>query len=85
MHSRMIKNVMYEVVAEFEDNGQGNAIAKTIVEEGETSVNTYRLRVAANNPLTQKPFNNDLDALLEYVLDQCDETVWNAYWEDEEE
>lgn len=82
MPSITIKNVIYDLVADFEENGQGNVVAKTIVEEGETPVNTYRIRVAARNPLTQLPFNNDLDALLHYAMNQCDELTWDDYWED---
>ena len=53
MLERNIKNETYEIVASFYDDGQANAIARTIVEEGETPVNTYRLVVGSKNPLTQ--------------------------------
>ena len=56
MLKKIIKGTEYEIVTEFEDNGQGNAIARTIVEEGETPVNKYRIRVSSVNPLTQIPF-----------------------------
>ncbi len=84
MHSRYIKDGEYEVVMEFTDDGQGNAVAKTIVAEGETPVNTYRLRVASHNPLTLKPFNRDVDALWRY-LTTVDDLTWDTYWEDPEE
>ena len=83
MLKRNIKNETYEIVASFYDDGQANAIARTIVEEGETPVNTYRLRVGARNPLTQVPFNGNETALHNYLLTN-DQTIWDAYWEDPE-
>lgn len=83
MLKKVIKGVEYEIVTEFEDTGQGNAIAKTIVEEGETSENKYRLRTGIKNPLTQALFNNDIDALNAYISSVPD-THFNTYWEDEE-
>ena len=83
MLKKIIKGIEYEIVTEFEANGQGNAIAKTIVEEGETSENKYRLRTGIKNPLTQALFNNDIDALNAYISSVPD-THFNTYWEDEE-
>lgn len=83
MLKKVIKGVEYEIVTEFEDTGQGNAIAKTIVEEGETAENKYRLRTGIKNPLTQALFNNDIDKLNAYVSSVPD-THFNTYWEDEE-
>ena len=83
MLKKVIKGVEYEIVTEFEDTGQGNAIAKTIVEEGETAENKYRLRTGVKNPLTQALFNNDIDKLNSYVSSVPD-THFNIYWEDEE-
>lgn len=84
MLKRYIKGVEYEIVVSFFDNGDGNCIAKTIVGEGETAVNTYRLTVAANNPITQQPFNRNEDLLMAYALSN-QEHLWSPYWEDEEE
>ena len=84
MLKKIIKGTEYEIVIEFEDNGQGNAIARTIVEEGETPVNKYRLRVSAVNPLTQIPFDGNIKALTQFVLN-INQNNWNTYWEDEEE
>ena len=81
MLERNIKNETYEIVASFYDDGQANAIARTIVEEGETPVNTYRLVVGSNNPLTQVPFNKNETALHNYLLTN-DQMLWNAYWAD---
>lgn len=82
MLKRFIKGFEYEIVASFDDDGQANAIARTIVkEEGETPVNTYRLRVGARNPLTQVPFDKNETALHDYLLTN-DQMLWNAYWED---
>tara|TARA_R100000951_G_scaffold11246_1_gene9377 strand:+ start:3467 stop:3727 length:261 start_codon:yes stop_codon:yes gene_type:complete len=78
---KIIKYTRYEIVSEFYDNGDSSSVAKTIVEEGETAVNTYRLCVGSRNPLTQMPFNKDAVALAEY-LKSSDENLWNAYWED---
>ena len=81
MLKRFIKGIEYEIVASFDDDGQANAIARTIVEEGETPVNTYRLRVGSRNPVTQVPFNRHETALHNYLLTN-DQTIWDAYWED---
>lgn len=81
MLKKIINGVEYEIVTSFEDNGQGNAVAKTIVEEGETSENVYRLRVATKNPLTQVPFSGNIEMLNNYVL-SVDNKTWNDYWED---
>lgn len=84
MLSRYINGVEYEIVAEFYDNGESSAVAKTIVEEGETAVNTYRITVSRNNPVTQTPFRKNTGALYEYLLTN-NEVLWDAYWEDPEE
>ena len=81
MRSRFIKGIEYNVAVSFYENGDGNCIAKSIVAEGETPVNTYRLTVAANNPITQRSFDNDEDALLDYALSN-QEHLWAPYWED---
>lgn len=81
MLKRNIKSETYEIVASFYDDGQANAIARTIVEEGETPVNTYRLRIGVKNPLTQVPFDKDETALHNYLLTN-DQTIWDDYWED---
>lgn len=81
MLKRLIKEVEYEIVSEFYDNGDSSAVAKTIVDEGETPVNTYRLCVGSSNPLTQQPFNKNQDFLNEYLINN-DELLWVAYWED---
>ena len=83
MLKKIIKGIEYEIVTEFEASGQGNAIAKTIVEEGETSENKYRLRTGVKNPVTQVMFNNDIDAFNAYINDVPD-TQFDIYWEDEE-
>ena len=84
MLKKMIKGTEYEIVTEFEDDGQGNAIARTIVAEGETPVNKYRIRVSSRNPLTQIPFDGDINLLNGFVL-SVKENTWDVYWEDEEE
>ena len=81
MLKKIIKDIEYEIVTSFEDDGQGNAIAKTIVEEGETSENIYRLRVAAKHPVTQVPFYGNIEMFNNYVL-SVDHNTWNDYWED---
>tara|TARA_B100000427_G_scaffold166906_3_gene138634 strand:+ start:3910 stop:4179 length:270 start_codon:yes stop_codon:yes gene_type:complete len=83
MLKKVIKGVEYEIVTEFEDTGQGNAIAKTIVEDGETAENKYRLRTGTKNPLTQVPFNNNIVAFNNYISGVPD-THFNTYWEDPE-
>ena len=81
MRRRFIKGVEYDIAVSFFDNGDGNCVAKTIVGENETSVNTYRLTVAANNPVTQQPFDKDENELLDYALSN-QEHLWSPYWED---
>ncbi len=81
MLKKIIKGIEYEIVTEFEASGQGNAIAKTIVEEGETSENKYRLRTGVKNPVTQVMFNNDIDAFNAYI-DDVPDTQFDIYWED---
>ena len=78
---RKLKGVEYDIVVSFFDNGDGNCIAKTIVEEDETPVYTYRLTVAANNPITQQPFDRNEDLLMAYALSN-QEHLWSDYWED---
>ena len=84
MLKRFIKGVEYQIVSEFYDNGESSSVAKTIVKEGETSVNTYRIIVCPNNPVTQVPFNKSIDALNNYLLTN-NEVLWDAYWEDPKE
>ena len=81
MLKKFIKGIEYEIVTEFEANGQGNAVAKTIVEEGETSENKYRLRTGIKNPVTQTLFDNDIDAFNDYI-ESVPDTQFNIYWED---
>tara|TARA_B100000686_G_scaffold222120_1_gene229253 strand:+ start:4645 stop:4914 length:270 start_codon:yes stop_codon:yes gene_type:complete len=83
MLKKVIKGVEYEIVTEFEDTGQGNAIAKTIVDEGETAENKYRLRTGIKNPLTQVLFNNDIDAFNDYISGVSG-NMFDIYWEDPE-
>ena len=78
---RNLKGAEYDIVVSFFDNGDGNCIAKTIVGEDETAVNTYRLTVAANNPITQQPFDKNEDSLMAYALG-CQGHLWSDYWED---
>lgn len=81
MLKRIINGTEYEIVTSFESDGQGNAIAKTIVEEGETSENIYRLRVAAKHPVTQAPFHGNIEMLNDFII-SVDNNTWNDYWED---
>ena len=83
MPNRRLKDAEYEIVVSFIDNGEGNCIANSIVEEGETPVNTYRLTVGKNHPVTQIPFNKNEDALMAYALENP-EHLWQDYWEDPE-
>ena len=84
MLKKVINGVEYEIVTAFDDDGQGNAIAKTIVEDGETAENKYRLRTGTKNPLTQVPFNNNIVAFNNYISG-VSSNIFNIYWEDPEE
>ena len=81
MLKKVINGVEYEIVTAFDDDGQGNAIAKTIVEDGETAENKYRLRTGTKNPLTQVPFNNNIVAFNNYISG-VSSNIFNIYWED---
>tara|TARA_B100000686_G_C16536939_1_gene835308 strand:+ start:464 stop:733 length:270 start_codon:yes stop_codon:yes gene_type:complete len=83
MLKKVINGVEYEIVTAFDDDGQGNAIAKTIVEDGETAENKYRLRTGTKNPLTQVPFNNNIVAFNNYISG-VSSNIFNIYWEDPE-
>lgn len=83
MLKKIIKFVEYEIVSEFYDNGDSSSIARTIVAEGETPVNTYRLVVGSRNPITQVPFDKNETALHNYLLTN-DQMLWDDYWEDAE-
>ena len=81
MLKRFIQDAEYEIVSEFYDNGDSSSVAKTIVDEGETPVNTYRLCVGSKNPVTQISFNKNLNLLNDYLINN-DELLWVPYWED---
>ena len=83
MPNRRLKGDEYEIVVSFIDNGEGNCIAKSIVGEGETAVDTYRLTVGKSHPVTQQPFNKNEDVLMAYALGNP-EHLWQDYWEDPE-
>ena len=78
MLKKVINGVEYEIVTAFDDDGQGNAIAKTIVEDGETAENKYRLRTGTKNPLTQVPFNNNIVAFNNYISG-VSSNIFNIY------
>ena len=81
MLKKLIKFTEYEIVSEFYANGDSSSVARTIVAEGETQVNTYRLVVGSSNPLTQVPFDKNELALQSYLA-TSDPLLWSAYWED---
>lgn len=81
MLKKVINGLEYEIVTSFDADGQGNAIAKTIVEDGETSENKYRLRTGIKNPVTQTPFSGNIEMLNNFVL-SVNSNTWNDYWED---
>lgn len=81
MRKRELYGVEYEIVVDWYDNGDASCVAKTIVEEGETSVNTYRMNVGKKDPISQQPFNKNDEMLYGYALGNK-EFLWNDYWED---
>jgi len=55
-------------------------ILKTIVEEGETSTNAFRLNLPPFNPETLRPFLNE-NQIIEFC-NRAKQTLWSVYFED---
>ena len=61
MSNITINEIEYEMINTVANDMSSTNILKTIVEEGETSVNTYRLNLPPYNPETLAPFLDQFD------------------------
>ena len=79
--SNIIKNnIEYELVSTVADNMSSTNVLRTIVEEGETPVNTYRLNLPPYNPMTQESFTS-ADQIEDFCISIA-KNYWSPYWED---
>ena len=72
----------YELVSTVASDMSSTNVLRTIVDEGETSVNTYRLNLASYNPQTMKLFTSADD-----ITNCClamPANFWSPYFEDPE-
>lgn len=74
-----INEVEYEMVNTVADDMSSTNVLKTIVEEGKTSVNTYRLNLPPYNPETLAPFSNT-----DQIIQFCNRplNIWSVYFDD---
>tara|TARA_Y100001980_G_C14379834_1_gene182198 strand:+ start:412 stop:678 length:267 start_codon:yes stop_codon:yes gene_type:complete len=72
----------YELVQTLKDDLTSSNVLRTIVEEGETPVNTWRLNLGPTNPLTMIDFQNSEE--VENFCLQCPDNFWSPYFEDPE-
>jgi len=81
MRKKYFRGVEYEmVVVEIKDSGDSTNALQTIVEEGETPLKSWRVNLAANNPLTMARFT-DAESRLSY-LENMPDRLWDAWYED---
>lgn len=80
MPNRSIKNVEYELVQTLTDDLTSSNVLRTIVEEGETPVNKYRLNLVNWNPQTMVNWDN-AEQIETFCL-TCPEYFWSEYFED---
>ena len=79
MPERFRGNLKYELVQSFEDDLTSSNVLKTIVEEGETPVNTWRLNLGPHNPQTMVNFQN-AEEVEDFCL-RCPDNFWSPYFE----
>jgi len=80
MPNLTLNGIEYEMVNTVADDMSSTNVLRTIVEEGETSVNTYRLNLPTYNPMSQNPFTE-----AQQIEDFCvhiSENFWAPYFED---
>ena len=75
-------NIEYELVNTVADDMSSTNVLRTIVEEGETPVNSFRLNLPPYNPLTQSPFA-DAQQIEDFCISIA-ENYWSPYFEDPE-
>tara|TARA_E500000331_G_C17074319_1_gene634046 strand:+ start:526 stop:789 length:264 start_codon:yes stop_codon:yes gene_type:complete len=79
MSNITINEIEYEMINTVANDMSSTNILKTIVEEGETSVNTYRLNLPPYNPETLAPFLNT-DQIIEFCNRSLN--IWSVYFDD---
>ena len=75
-----LNGIDYELVSTVASDMSSTNVLRTIVDEGKTPVNTYRLNLASYHPQTMKPFTSADD-----ITDCCvtmSSNFWSPYWED---
>ena len=80
MPNLTLNGIEYEMVNTVADDMSSTNVLRTIVEEGKTAVNKYRLNLPPYNPMNQFPFIN-----AEKIEDFCvhiSENFWSPYFED---
>tara|TARA_B100001939_G_scaffold240233_1_gene207782 strand:- start:3677 stop:3940 length:264 start_codon:yes stop_codon:yes gene_type:complete len=72
--------IEYELVSTVADNLSSSNVLRTIVGEGETSVNTFRLNLPSWNPMTGQAFSDAEQ--IEQFCKKVSHNFWSPYWED---
>ena len=80
MPNLTINGIEYEMVNTVADDMSSTNILRTIVEEGETPINTYRLNLPPFNPMSQSPFIN-ANQIEAFCLNSTND-FWSLYFED---
>ncbi len=72
--------IEYQLESAIAEDMSSTNVLKTIVEEGENSVNSYRLNLPPYNPMSLKPFTE-----AQQIEDFCmsiSKNFWSPYFED---
>ena len=77
-----LNGIDYELVSTVASDMSSTNVLRTIVEEGETPVNSFRLNLPPYNPLTQSPFA-DAQQIEDFCISIA-ENYWSPYFEDPE-
>lgn len=72
--------IEYELVSTVADNLSSSNVLRTIVDEGETSVNTFRLNLPPWNPKTGQAFTDAEQ--IEQFCKSVSHNFWSPHWED---
>ena len=75
-----VNGVPYNLSQTINDDLSSTNVLQTVVEEGETPENKYRLNLPPYNPETLKTFAN-ADEIKEFC-DDVEERFWSPYFED---
>ena len=80
MPDRFRGSEKYELVQTLKDDLTSSNVLRTIVEEGQTPVNTWRLNLGPRNPQTMEEFKNAEE--VENFCLLCPDNFWSPYFED---